>query len=159
MSVTRHPSSGAGMTCRPPHQAGFVLMDVLVSILLFSVGVLALMALQTAMTRNQTEAKIRADASYLANELIGMMWGQHVDLSKFTTTDCTTVDLCKEWQAKVASALPNGEGKVEASEVVPDPASGAISADVTVTISWKSPSGDPHKFVTQTSIATNATTN
>lgn len=153
MSVTRHPPSGAGMTCRPTHQTGFVLMDVLVSILLFSVGVLALMALQTAMTRNQTEAKIRADASYLANELIGMMWGQHVDLSKFSETECASVELCKEWQAKVAASLPNGSGKVEAS------AAGANVADVTVTISWKSPSGDPHKFVTLTTIATNAITN
>lgn len=142
--LTRPPHSGAVRAPRPNHQNGFALMDVLVSILLFSVGVLALVGLQAGMTRNQTESKIRADASYLANELIGLMWAQHSELNKFTEAECDTVALCQEWQTKVASTLPNGSGKVEAN-----------NTDVTVTITWRSPSGDTHKFVTLTTIATN----
>ena len=141
----RHPTSGATCAPRPAHQNGFVLMDVLVSILLFSVGVLALIGLQTAMTRNQTEAKVRADASYLANELIGQMWAQNLDLAKFTTGDCTNAPICKEWQAKVESTLPNGSGTVNTD-----------TDAVTITITWRTPSGDTHKYVTQTTIAANA---
>lgn len=126
-------------------------MDVLVSILLFSVGVLALVGLQAGMTRNQTESKIRADASYLANELIGLMWAQHSEVGKFTESKCSTAGLCQEWQTKVAASLPNGSGKVEASNI--DVNTG--EADVTVTITWKSPGGDTHKFVTQTTVAPN----
>ncbi|HET8869192.1 MAG TPA: pilus assembly protein PilV [Aquabacterium sp.] len=122
---------------------GFVLMDVLVSILLFSVGVLALVGLQAAMTRSQTESKVRADASYLASELLGQMWGDINSLSSYSTTGCASLARCKEWQDRVANSLPQGSGTVSTD---------ASTGDVTVTISWTMPNGDQHQYVTQSTI-------
>lgn len=123
--------------------AGFVLIDVLVSILLFSLGILALIGLQTAMTRSQTESKVRADASYLASELIGQMWADINQFSLYDGTGCAALNRCKEWQTRVASSLPSGNGAVTVD---------GATGDVTVTISWTMPSGDQHKYVTQTTI-------
>ena len=118
-------------------------MDVLVAILLFSVGVLALIGLQSAMTRSQTEAKARADASYLASELVGQIWSDIIQISLYTEAQCESFNRCKEWQDRVAANLPKGEGVVAAD---------VTTGDVTITITWTTPSGDEHKYVTLTNV-------
>lgn len=128
---------------------GFVLMDVLISMLLFSVGVLALIGLQSAMTRDQTESKIRADASYLANELIGLLWTDAANVANYNEESCATQSNCKEWQDRVAARLPQGVGKVTIAD------QSSKTGDVTVTVSWTMPNGDSHKYVTQTTVARN----
>lgn len=122
---------------------GFVMMDVLMAILLFSVGVLALVALQAALTRSQTESKVRADASYLASEAIGLLWSDANQLSHYTSAGCVSLPRCKEWQDRVTASLPQGSGTVEAD---------ATTGDVKVTVSWTTPSGETHKYVTQTTV-------
>lgn len=134
-------------------QVGFVLMDVLISILLFSVGVLALIGLQGAMTRSQTEAKIRADASYLANTMAGQIRSNAAQLASYTASGCPGMGPCKEWQDTVAATLPNGVGTVDVSTT--DTHSPPLWGDVTITITWTLPNGDTHKYVTQTSITNN----
>lgn len=124
-------------------QKGFALMDVLTAILLFSIGVLALVGLQSAMVRTQTEAKIRADASYLANDVIGRIWSDINKLSDYVGSKCDAHARCEEWQDLVESTLPQGVGSIAAD---------TSTGDVTVTITWTMPSGESHKFVTQTSI-------
>jgi type IV pilus assembly protein PilV len=58
-----------------PHaQRGLSLLEGLISILIFSFGILGLVGLQGASIRNSVDAKYRADASYLANQIIGQMW-------------------------------------------------------------------------------------
>lgn len=55
-------------------QEGVVLIEALVSILLFSFGVLALVGLQAAMIKNTSESKYRSDAAYIAQQNIGELW-------------------------------------------------------------------------------------
>ena len=59
---------------RPIRQAGYMLLEVLVSVVIFSVGVLGLTAMQAISIKNDGAAKYRSEASALANELIGRMW-------------------------------------------------------------------------------------
>lgn len=58
---------------RLPDQAGYLLIEMLVSVLIFSIGLLGIVAMYATSIRNNTEAKYRADASFLVNELIGKM--------------------------------------------------------------------------------------
>lgn len=51
-----------------------MLLEVLVSMLIFSVGVLGIIALQAASIKNEGASRYRTDASLLADELIGDMW-------------------------------------------------------------------------------------
>ena len=55
-------------------QAGSALIEALVAVLVFSFGILALVSMQSASIRSTADAIYRADASFLANQIIGQMW-------------------------------------------------------------------------------------
>lgn len=55
-------------------QQGMMLLEALIAIVIFSMGILALVGLQASMLNNTSNAKYRADASYLAQQRIGQMW-------------------------------------------------------------------------------------
>ncbi|MGH6645298.1 type IV pilus modification PilV family protein [Aquabacterium sp.] len=131
-------------------QTGFMLMEVLISVLVFSVGVIALVSLQAAMTRAQTEAKIRADASYLATELVGLMWSDISNLANYDSANCAGYNTCKMWLSKVNKALPSSATLTPSISVVS--AAGASKGDVSITIRWQLPSGDVHKYSMTTTI-------
>jgi type IV pilus assembly protein PilV len=125
--------------------AGFVLIEVLVSILIFVFGLLAVVGLQANMIRAQTSAKMRGDATFLANEIVGVMWGDIGQLTNYDTASsrCSGYARCSTWLAEVAAALPGGT-----AAVVPDPVSGQVQ----ITLSWTVPGEDPHAYTTQTNV-------
>jgi type IV pilus assembly protein PilV len=106
--------------------AGFTLIEVLVSILVFSVGVLGLVGLQAQVTRNSVEASERGRAAMMANELIAEMW----KAGSTTVPDAAYT----AWEARVKDpkvlGLNEGEGKLDylKDEV----------GTVVVTITWTS---------------------
>jgi type IV pilus assembly protein PilV len=119
-----------------------MLIEVLVSVLLFSVGVLALVGLQANMNQTQGAAKVRTDASYLATELTGVMWADKTHLSSYQTASCDGYARCKAWKAKLAQALPNGSATVTVN-----------SGDITILITWSLPDGGSHQHRSETSIS------
>ena len=50
-------------------QGGVMLLEVLIGILIFSIGILAMLGMQTIGMRNTVEAKYRSEAAYLANQI------------------------------------------------------------------------------------------
>jgi len=128
----------------PRHQRGVALLEILVALLIFMVGVLGLVGLETAMTRAQTETKLRADAAALANELIGRMWTDLDNLNAYNGAACASQVRCAEWVSKVAQALPGGNGTV---------AFDAATGNVAVVIDWTLPGGQAHRYETHTTVA------
>ncbi len=122
-------------------QQGFMLIEVLVSVLIFSIGVLALIGLQARMTTEQTTAKIRSDAAYLASELIGIAWSDIPNLASYNA--CAEYAPCKDWQSKVSQNLPGGTSTITAD---------ATSGELNVTIQWKQASESQHRYQTTTFI-------
>jgi type IV pilus assembly protein PilV len=55
-------------------QTGSMLIEVLIAILIFSVGILGIVGLQASAVNASSDAKYRSEAALLANELIGKMW-------------------------------------------------------------------------------------
>ena len=55
-------------------QGGAFLLEALIGILIFSLGVLGIVGLQARAVRFTTDAEYRAEAMYLANSLISQMW-------------------------------------------------------------------------------------
>ena len=118
-------------------QTGAGLIEVLVSILIFSFGILGLVALHARGTQLSVDAEDRNRAALLANEIATEMWTmQSVNL---------TAAAIEAWQARVANAqasgLPQGAGNVVVNGNV---------ADITVT--WRPPSraaGDASRLTTQ----------
>ncbi len=145
-----------------PHQArrcriagragvrGMMLIEALIAILLFSIGVLAVVGLQGAMTKAQSAAKFRGDAAYLASEAIGTMWGDAdpANLANYSTAACAAYPRCNEWKTRVANTLPGGTVAV----AVGNAASAATAGVVTVTIGWSTPNEGAHNYTTSTVI-------
>ena len=125
-------------------QRGVTMIEALVSMLLFSLGVLALVGTQGSMVRAQTEAKVRADAAYLASEVAGKMWSDLQNIGDYNGESCAEQTRCREWQDKVAATLPDGEGAITVD---------TSTNDVTITINWVSPDQGEHRYVTHTTIA------
>lgn len=100
---------------------GFALIEVLVSVLIFSLGVVGLMGLQTRALQVSNEAQDRSTAAMLANTISSEMW-----LVKSTSVDASVLSA---WQEQVAEALPNGEGTVTASS----------TSNALVSVTWMPP--------------------
>jgi len=136
---------------------GISLIEVLVGLMLFSFGILGLVGLQASMTEAQTDSKFRADAAYLADELVGIMWSQvginASDLSglaSYTTAGCGSIPQCADWQAKLSSQLPQGT----LSELTVDAnVASATVGNVKITLQWTMPNGSAHKYTTIGNVA------
>ena len=130
-------------TARRHSAQGIALIEALVAILIFTVGILGAVGLQAAMLRTQGSAKVRADAAILASEVVGMMWtdaGSRANLQNYTS-NCNSGS-CGDWMAKLARSLPNGTANFALSN-----ATGAT----TITITWTPPNDVTHQFVTNKS--------
>jgi type IV pilus assembly protein PilV len=131
-----------GQTCSPRRrQGGFTLIEVLVALLVFSLGVLGVVGMQARAVQFSTQAGDRARAAMLANEIVSQMWAQQ--------TAVLDSDTITRWQARfrdAAAGLPNGAGTVTTTTA----ADGSVTAKVTVT--WQAPSmsgtSSTNQFVT-----------
>ncbi len=121
------------------------MIEAMVAVLLFTIGVLALVGLQSAMTRNQTDAKLRGDATFLASEIVGTMWGDAGNVGSYATASCASYARCNEWKTKVERVMPGGSVAVAVG-------SGATEGAVTVTVSWTTPGDGTHNYTTSTVI-------
>lgn len=117
-------------------QEGFMLLEALIAILIFSVGILAIIGMQAAAVNAVGDAKYRSDAAILVNELIGRMWA----------SDRTTATLqanfnspsgasYTSWLASVQTTLPGVSSGSAPSPTVAIDATGTA----TITVYWKAP--------------------
>ena len=68
------PAEQTTMTPKPSGQQGVILLEALIGILIFSLGVLALVAMQAVSVSNVSNARYRTEAAFLANEIISEIW-------------------------------------------------------------------------------------
>jgi type IV pilus assembly protein PilV len=62
-------------TCKPPaKQAGMFLIEVLVALLLFAVGILGLVKAMAVAQAAQSDAQVRSDAAQFASEIVQAIW-------------------------------------------------------------------------------------
>lgn len=134
-------------------QTGAMLLEALVSILIFSIGILAIIGLQAAAVSASTDAKYRTEASLLTNQLIGQMWVSDRTVAILQTnfqggTGCGASGAAyTAWLADVSATLPG----VAANPPTVCIASGATAGNVvTITVFWQLPSstGAAHQYST-----------
>ena len=119
-------------------QSGVALLEALVGILIFSIGILALMGLQAQSIRNTVEAKYRNEAAYLANQIIGQMWVDRANLAAYDTGAGANPNMTA-WRTQVANTLPRVvAGGTNSPTIVVVPG----TRQVTVTIFWQLPGSD-----------------
>jgi type IV pilus assembly protein PilV len=116
--------SGVG---RQGKQEGFLLIEVLVAILIFSIGILAVVGLQAVMIKGATEARFRTIASFIAEERVAQIWA-----------DPNNAVAYLENATDVSARLPNG------TRTVTQP----VIDRFVVTVRWQMPGvSEPHQFV------------
>lgn len=129
--------------CQPPsQQRGMLLLEALIAILIFSLGILGVVGLQAASIKQATAAEDRAKAASLANDLISRMWASnHATLS---TNFSSTGDGFTHWLETVeGSKLPGVKGSDSLKPTIsftdgPASATGiAVSTQAEIVIKWQ----------------------
>jgi len=123
----------------PHSQEGVMLIEALIGILIFSIGILALIGMQATAIKNTTDARYRSEAAFLANQIIGQMWVDRPNLTRYDHDDAGNYGPRNDWRTTVQTALPGID--IANNILVPEIQVGA-SNEVTVTIRWKQPSED-----------------
>ena len=136
-------------------QQGSSLLEALVAILIFSMGVLALISLQAVSIKNSIDAKYRADASYLANQIVAQMWVDRSNIDSYGhyqtgavcapfTGSASTYAKVTGWVTQVASLLPGAatnKTQIQVNTV-------GTTKQVKVTVCWQGPQEtSAHNFV------------
>jgi len=133
-----------GTHTRLKNQSGMLLLEGLIAILIFTIGVLGIVGLQATVVKQVTDAKYRTDASMLANQLLGTMWVSDRTAAALQNNFNTGSAAYNTWLTKVSATLPG---------VAAYPPTVAISnqGETTVTIRWLAPSeganATPHRYV------------
>lgn len=135
-------------------QSGVMLLEALIAILIFSLGILGVVGMQASAVNASRDAKYRTDAGLLANELIGQMWSgdrvgttlktnfQGDDDDALGTSVVTDGALFLLWRARVRATLPaancadcDPRVTIAPGDVGPPQTASAV----TIEVRWRSP--------------------
>ena len=109
----------------PIRQRGMMLLEVMIGIVIFAIGVLGMVKMRAVATANSVNLEDRTTAALLANDLIAELW---VAKSVNTPADYGPEATSGTWQNRVNTKLPGGHGSMAVSSTNPNL--------VTVTIQW-----------------------
>ncbi len=127
-------------------QAGFTLIEVMIAVLVLSIGLLGLAGLQVAALQNNQSAFMRSQATALAYDLAdrmrsnidGVNGGFYVPANAAATASCLTTTGCSvqamaehdlaEWNQLITANLPMGQGFVCIDSTPEDGTSAAAPA-------------------------------
>ncbi len=131
-----------------------MLLEVLVAILIFAVGVVGLLGLQTASIRQAAAAEYRSTAQLAANDLISRMWitdRTYATLSTSFAGGATPGAGYAAWWAAWSKFLPGTSSTVLTPTVTVTsvPGGGATSTPsslVAITIQWKASDATTHNY-------------
>lgn len=119
-------------------QSGVLLLELLISILIFSFAFLGLVALQARAVQFSVEAEDRNRAAIMANEIVATMWAQQT-----TGIPSTAIS---SWLSRVQDPTKSGLPNANATVGPPD-----ANGVVTVTVTWipASDASSTHSYRTQ----------
>lgn len=120
-------------------QSGAYLLEALIGILIFALGVLGIVGLQAASLKTTNDAGVRAEAVFAASQLLGQMWTDNVNnLSLYTdpVAGPPYLDFAAQLKAAQGGAWAV-DPKVRLDDFAAAPPSNT-SHSVTITIYWHS---------------------
>jgi type IV pilus assembly protein PilV len=145
--MIKHPTPAARAACRARRRVegrrrrrrGVTMVEVLVALLVFSLGILGAVGMQARAIQLSVDSEDRARAALMANEIVTAMWTQRT-----TALPAATV---AAWTARLQD--PQVSGLPQANAVISAPDAADI---VTVTITWQPPhAAAASTFVTRVS--------
>ncbi len=127
----------------PGRERGVMLIEALVAILIFSIGILAVVGMQAVAIKDVTSAKYRSEAAFLAQELLAQMWTDNGNISTYAFAGAGTPPAkILVWVNKVQSRLPDGANQlpvVTLTNLTPAAPAAPKGATVQITVRWRLP--------------------
>ena len=148
------------------HSAGMTLIEVLVTLVIISVGLLGVAALQLSTVRNNYDAYVRSQAAVLASDMFDRMRANRAaalsDANPYavgfgvpTATGSQAASDIRDWKSTLDAQLANGDGSIAVASITPPAGPGVAipRAIVTITIQWgEREAEEPLTFVTSSQI-------
>lgn len=132
---------------------GSSLLEVLIAILLFSFGILSMVALLGNSIRATNDARYRSEAANLANGMVADMWTTKE--SQLNAQFGANGAKLTAWQAKAANLLPSAIANPPLVDLA-QPGLSLKSRTVVVTVFWQLPGAtELHNFVLTAQIGKN----
>ena len=126
--------------------AGSALIESLLALVVFSVGLLSLLMLLTSALKQSDNARYRSEASLLASDLIGQMWSGDRTLQSLRQRFDLASGAYQRWLVRVQSTLPGVTTDHNQPELLIDD-----SRNITLTLRWQAPSDtEQHQLVVVT---------
>ncbi|GHU06591.1 hypothetical protein FACS1894158_13480 [Betaproteobacteria bacterium] len=131
-------------------QTGVALLETLLAILVFSLGILTVVAIQAASVKMAADAQLRTRAVLLADQLVGQMWASGEEIADLKTKfESPGGSGYIAWRNSVTAALPGVSAAASEGGVSTLPTVSVTSDDtvengqVTITLYWKTPAMKP----------------
>jgi len=135
-------------------QGGVVLIEALLGILIFSIGILALIGMQSVAVKHTVDARYRTEAAYLANGMLSQIRLDYANAAQYDDEVTGNYAPRTAWRNQVEALLP-GVSSASAQRVPSiDVAAGPTypgdvdpPSRVTVIVYWLQPGeSQEHKF-------------
>lgn len=134
-------------------QGGAILLEGLIAILIFSMGILAIVGLQAAAIKTVSDSQYRLEASFLANRLVAEMWSNTDAIDSFQLPGGASPVLAA-WLAEVNGRLPGALSNQPTVTVAGDATNGYT---ITLRLNWQAAGeSTPHNFTTISYINANS---
>jgi type IV pilus assembly protein PilV len=128
----------------PRLQRGVTLLEVLITIIVLSIGLLGYAGLQTVSLKNNTSAFQRSQATLLTYDIVDRMRANRPNLGSYSVTMGTVGSYPDviSWKNNVAAALPAGDASINVD----------LAGNARIIIQWDDSrdGSDPITFRTET---------
>jgi type IV pilus assembly protein PilV len=139
-----HSRNSARAIAAIRHGRGMTLIEVLVTLVIISVGLLGVAALQLTTVRNNLDAFVRSQAAVLASDMLDRIRANraaaimnpgayNVGLGEIDDPGTVAEQDMAQWKAMLDEQLPEGDGSIVTERVDVD---GVVRYIVTITIQW-----------------------
>jgi type IV pilus assembly protein PilV len=126
-------------------QTGAYLLEALIGILIFALGILGIVGLQAASLKTTKDSSLRAEAVFAANQLLGQMWAD--DWQSLDANYSSIVGTGQPYKDFAAQLMVTQGGTWVQDPIVQIDPFGAppsrTSGTVTIQIFWQSDTGEP----------------
>lgn len=133
------------------NQSGVMLLEALIAILIFAIGILGIVGLQGTAVKQVTDARFRSDAALLANQLIGNMWVTDRSIATLKDQFATNKAAYVTWAGTAVTQTGTVIGTLPGVTDFPPTVDISDTGIATISIYWRAPSEaagtTPHKHV------------
>lgn len=136
-------------------QRGVMLLEALLGLGVFSIGILALIAMQGTALSGASDAKYRTDAAFAANQLISTVWNDRSNVSTYAWDGTGSAPAAlAAWNTVLANTIPGASVDATTTPIV-TVTTGASYSTVVIKVRWKLPKSANVRIFTTATYPTN----